>query len=181
MMELRGQYVSRAEGDVLEIGLGSGLNLPHYEGVASVTGVDPGVEVTDLAKTRMEAAPFPVNLLTASAEEIPVDDARFDSIVCTWTLCSIPNPYRAVSEMRRALKPGGKLYFVEHGRSSEPNIARWQARIEPIWKKIGGGCHLTRRADELLQDAGFQIAEKVAEYKPGPKVAAFMIHGVAIA
>jgi ubiquinone/menaquinone biosynthesis C-methylase UbiE len=180
MTELRGRYVPRARGDVLEIGIGSGLNLPHYaEEVTSITGVDPSAELNEMARERAAGLNKPVNVIGVSGESLPAEDNSFDSIVCTWTLCSIPNPYRAIAEMRRVLKPGGELYFVEHGRSDDANIARWQARIEPLWKIIGGGCHLTRRADEMLADAGFAVIEKTVGYVPGPKIAAFMIHGVA--
>lgn len=180
MAELRRRYVPQATGDVLEIGIGSGHNLAHYSPrVTSVTGLDPAAELTLMAQERARGLHTDVKLLQVSGEEIPADDARYDSLVCTWTLCSIPNVYAAVREMRRVLKPGGRLYFVEHGRSPDQSVARWQRRVEPVWKKIGGGCHLTRRADELLQDAGFKLAELDTGYLPGPRFAAFMIHGVA--
>lgn len=180
MTRLRERYVAQAAGDVLEIGIGSGLNLPHYsDDVRSITGVDPAAELTDIARERASQRGLPVEVIGVSGEELPADDNAFDSIVCTWTLCSIPNPYRAVDEMRRVLKPGGQLIFVEHGRSDDANIAKWQRRIEPIWKKIGGGCHLTRRADDLLQDGGFEVTSFESGYEEGPKVAAFMMHGLA--
>ena len=180
MTRLRSRYVSQAQGKVLEIGIGSGLNLRHYsEGVQSITGVDPAAELTDKAKQRAADIAAPVEVLGISGESLDLDNNAFDTVVCTWTLCSIPNPYRAVDEMRRVLKPGGKLIFVEHGRSDDANIAKWQRRIEPLWKIIGGGCHLTRRADELLGDAGFTITQQESGYEEGPKVAAFMVHGIA--
>lgn len=180
MRELRSRYVTRATGEVLEIGIGSGLNLPHYsDQVVSITGLDPAPELTSLAEARASERPQPVTVLQVSGEEIPADDARFDTIVCTWTLCSIPNVYAALREMRRVLKPGGHMYFIEHGRAPEPRVISWQRRIEPLWKKIGGGCHLTRKADELIRDAGFTITELDSGYEPGPKFAAFMTHGVA--
>lgn len=181
MTELRSRYVPRAAGDVLEIGIGSGLNLPHYgEQAHSVTGLDPAAELTSLARERAATARPDVSVLEVSGEEIPADDARFDSIVCTWTLCSIPNVYRALSEMRRVLKPGGSFYFVEHGLAPEAGVQSWQRRLEPLWKVIGGGCHLTRKTDELLEDAGFVLAELDSGYQPGPRWAAFMTHGVAV-
>lgn len=180
MTELRSRYVSQAQGNVLEIGIGSGLNLKHYsDQVTSITGVDPAAELTIKARERAERIDAPVEVLGISGESLDLDNNQFDSVVCTWTLCSIPNPYRAVDEMRRVLKPGGKLIFVEHGRSDEAHIAKWQRRIEPMWKKIGGGCHLTRRADELLVDGGFILTSQESGYAPGPKVAAFMVHGLA--
>lgn len=180
MTALRARYVARASGDVLEIGIGSGLNLEHYSSAAvHITGLDPAAELTVMAEQRASRIAQPVSLIRVSGEEIPADDARFDSLVCTWTLCSIPNVYAALREMHRVLKPGGKLYFIEHGRAPDASVARWQRRIEPIWKKIGGGCHLTRAADELILDAGFGMVERDAGYQPGPRWAAFMTHGVA--
>lgn len=181
MRLLRERYVPQASGDVLEIGIGSGLNLAHYgDAVSTLTGLDPAAELTDRAQERAERLHRPVQVLGVSGEEIPSDDARFDTLVCTWTLCSIPNVYAALREMRRVLKPGGQLLFIEHGRSPDAGVFRWQQRIEPLWKKIGGGCHLTRRADELIQDAGFVIDELDSGYQPGPKFAAFMTHGIAV-
>jgi ubiquinone/menaquinone biosynthesis C-methylase UbiE len=180
MQALRARYVPRAAGDVLEMGIGSGLNLVHYSSaVRSITGLDPAIELTARAETRARRIAAPVTLLRVSGEEIPAPDARFDSLVCTWTLCSIPNVHAALREMRRVLKPGGRLFFVEHGRAPEPGVQRWQRRLEPLWKKIGGGCHLTRAADELIAAAGFRIVEREAGYQPGPRFAAFMTHGVA--
>lgn len=181
MTELRRRYVSRAHGDVLEIGIGSGLNLSHYsDRVTSITGLDPSAELTDLAEQRAAKSAAPVEVLQISSEEIPAGDAHYDTIVCTWTLCTIPNVYSALREMYRVLKPGGSMYFVEHGLSPDHSITGWQRRIEPMWKKIGGGCHLTRDADRLIQDAGFLIPEIERGYQPGPKWAAYMTHGVAV-
>jgi ubiquinone/menaquinone biosynthesis C-methylase UbiE len=180
MTKLRERYVPRAAGDVLEIGIGSGLNLAHYGvGVRTLTGLDPAAELTEKARGRAERLGRPVEVLSISGESIPVDDERFDSVVCTWTLCSIPNVYAALREMHRVLKPGGRLYFIEHGRAPDAPVQRWQRRLEPLWKKIGGGCHLTRKADELIGDAGFHIVELDSGYQPGPRFAAFMCHGVA--
>lgn len=180
LTELRARYIPRARGAVLEVGIGSGLNLPHYSNaVTSITGVDPSAELSALAQQRAAPLTQPVKVLPVSGEALPLADAEFDTVVCTWTLCSIPNPYRAVAELRRVLKPGGELLFIEHGRSDEPHIARWQSRVEPLWKVIGGGCHLTRRVDDLLQTAGFGLEQLTTGYLPGPKVAAFMLHGVA--
>lgn len=181
MQALRQRYVTQAYGDVLELGIGSGLNLPHYDSdqVRSVTGVDPAAELTAKARARAERLDAPVEVLGVSGEDLPLDNNAFDCIVCTWTLCSIPNPYRAVAEMRRVLKPSGRLIFVEHGKSDEGHVFKWQRRIEPLWKKIGGGCHLTRRPDQLLTDGGFGLDSFQTGYEKGPKFAAFMLHGIA--
>ncbi|MEZ5559017.1 MAG: class I SAM-dependent methyltransferase [Pseudomonadales bacterium] len=181
MRELRGRYVPKARGAVLEIGIGSGHNLEHYgPDAVSITGLDPAAELTRVAEERAQRIPQPVSLVRISSEAIPEDDARFDSVVCTWTLCSIPNVYAALREMHRVLKPGGRLIFIEHGRAPEASVQRWQRRIEPLWKIIGGGCHLTRAADELIQDAGFQLQSLDSGYVPGPRFAAFMTHGIAV-
>lgn len=180
MNELRSRYVPGASGAVLEVGIGSGLNLPHYSRqVTSITGVDPAAELTGMARERASRLSVPVDVLSVSGERIPADDASFDSVVCTWTLCSIPNVYAALREMRRVLKPGGRLYFIEHGRAPDAGVERWQRRIEPLWKPLAGGCHLTRKADELIADAGFRLTKLDSGYQPGPKFAAFMTHGVA--
>ena len=180
MRALRERYVTRATGDVLEIGIGSGHNLACYgPQVRSVTGLDPAAELTALARERAARLGVPVEVLEVSGEAIPADDARFDSVVCTWTLCSIPNVYAALREMHRVLKPGGRLVFIEHGLAPDPGVVRWQRRLEPLWKPIGGGCHLTRRAHELIRDAGFRITELDSGYQPGPKFATFMSHGIA--
>lgn len=180
MTELRSRYVPRAEGDVLEIGIGSGLNLPHYTDLArTVTGLDPATELTGMARERATSAVPDVDVMEISGEEIPADDNRFDTIVCTWTLCSIPNVYRALEEMYRVVKPGGRFFFVEHGLSPDASVRSWQRRLEPVWKIVGGGCHLTRKSDQLIQDAGFALPELDSGYQPGPRWAAYMTHGVA--
>lgn len=181
MAELRSRYVPQAEGNVLEIGIGSGLNLPHYSDRArTVTGLDPHAELTDLARARADAATPEVNVMAISGEEIPAEDDSFDTIVCTWTLCSIPNVYRALREMHRVVQPGGRFFFVEHGLAPDESVRGWQRRIEPLWKVIGGGCHLTREADTLIRDAGFLLPEHEAGYLPGPRWATYMTHGVAV-
>ncbi len=180
MMALRERYVPLARGRVLEIGIGSGLNLKFYgEACESVTGLDPAAELTQLARERAHKIGAVVELLTVSGEQIPAPDHSFDSIVCTWTLCSIPNVYRALAEMRRVLKPAGQLIFIEHGRSPDAGVARTQQWLEPAWKPIGGGCHLARQPDHLISDAGFQVTRLEQGYEPGPRFAAYMYHGVA--
>src|ERR1700730_3384591 len=145
--------IERAQGLVLEVGVGSGLNLPLYgRAVARVVGLDPCPELLRVASRRAVDAVVPVSLLRGSAEHVPSADAVFDTILMTWTLCSIANPIAAFTEMRRVLRPGGRLIFVEHGLSPEIRTARWQRRLTPYWKRISGGCHLDRKTDDLIRD-----------------------------
>jgi len=174
----RQQTIGAARGLVLEIGVGSGLNLPLYGAAADrVCGIDPSPELLDRARERIAAARVPVSLIRASAEQLPFRDAAFDTLVMTWTLCSIPNPSAALHEMQRVLKPGGCLLFVEHGLSQEPRIIRWQHRLTPCWKRIGGGCHLDRNMDDLIRAAGFRIDALETGYMKGPKPWTFMYRG----
>ncbi len=180
MKSLRQRYVSRARGKVLEMGIGSGLNLAYYgSDISSVTGVDPAEELTTKAQKRAANISASVDVLGVSGEALPCDSDSFDTVVCTWTMCSIPDPTPAVAEMRRVLKPGGKMIFIEHGLADDAGVAKWQRRIEPYWKPTFGGCHLTRRADTLLKDGGFSLEEFSSGYERGPKFATFMMHGVA--
>jgi ubiquinone/menaquinone biosynthesis C-methylase UbiE len=178
----RQETVAAARGLVLEIGIGSGLNLPIYgAAVDRVCGIDPSPELLHRARRRIVDASVPVWLLRATAEQLPFADAAFDTLVMTWTLCSIPNPNAALGEMRRVLKPGGRLLFVEHGLSPEPRIIRWQRRLTPCWKRIGGGCHLDRKMDDLIRTAGFQVEALDTGYMKGPKPWTFMYQGSASA
>jgi len=176
----RQRTIETARGLVLEVGVGSGLNLPLYgPAVAHVIAIDPSTELLRLASRRVADARVPVSLLRASAEHVPLADAVFDTIVMTWTLCSIPNPTGALTEMRRVLRPGGRLIFVEHGLSPEIRTARWQHRLTPYWKRISGGCHLDRKTDDLIRAAGFQIDAIEMAYMQGPKPWTFMYQGSA--
>ena len=176
----RHQTVASARGLVLEVGVGSGLNLPLYgPAVTRVVAIDPSPELLRLASRRTADVVIPVSLLRASAEHLPLADAVFDTIVMTWTLCSIPNPMAALTEMRRILRPGGRLIFVEHGLSPEIRTARWQHWLTPYWKRISGGCHLDRKMDELIRSAGFEIDAVETGYLKGPKPWTFMYQGVA--
>ena len=183
MAELRARLVPTARGRVLEIGFGTGLNLPHYgtgdTAPETLTAIEPSRDIVELAAERLAEAQFPVQVTAASAEEIPAEDNAFDTVVSTWTLCSVPNVYRALAELRRVLKPKGRLIFAEHGASPERRWLNWQRRIEPAWKIIGGGCHLSRQVDQLIAGAGFRINELETVYLPGPKFATFTYRGVA--
>lgn len=180
MTQLRSRFVPLAQGDILEVGIGSGLNLPFYsDGARSITGLDPSLELQAMARERAAAAGRQVEFIGLSGESIPADNDSFDTVLTTWTLCSIPNPYRALDEMRRVLRPGGRLIFVEHGRAPERHIERWQHRINPLWKVLAGGCNLNRDVPALLAGAGFGIEVIESDYVPGPKFATFMYRGVA--
>jgi ubiquinone/menaquinone biosynthesis C-methylase UbiE len=176
---LRAAWIPQARGKVLEIGLGSGLNLAFYSSeVERVYGVDPSCELQRIARKRVRATH--VEFLSQSAEEpLPLASASIDTVVLTWTLCSIADPQRALQEMKRVLKSSGKLIFVEHGRAPDPGIAVWQDRLTPLWKRIGGGCHLNRRIDEIIKGAGFQIPELTTSYIPGPRPMTYTYQGVA--
>lgn len=178
----RDKIVPLAEGGVLEIGIGTGLNIAHYnkERVSKITGLDPALQMHRLARKRIARAGLDVDLVALSAEQIPLDDASFDSIVVTYTLCSIPNPVSALKEMRRVLKPGGKLLFCEHGRAPDESVRRWQDRLTPYWMKIGGGCHLNRDIPALLSEGGFSCKDLQTMYLPGPRPLTFNYWGEAM-
>ncbi len=178
--DYRQRTIETARGLVLEVGVGSGLNLRFYSrAVDRVCGIDTSLELLRLARHRDADALVPVSLLRASAEHLPFADTVFDTVVMTWTLCSIAYPVAALIEIRRVLKPGGQLLFVEHGLSPEARIARWQHRLTPCWKRIGGGCHLDRKTDDLIRAAGFGLDEIETGYMKGPKPWTFMYQGSA--
>ncbi len=178
---LREAWLPQARGDVLEVGIGSGLNLPFYSSeVQRVYGVDPSVELQRMALKRARAGQIRVEFLLRSAEEpLPIPDASIDTVVVTWTLCSIANAPKSLQQMRRVLKENGRLIFLEHGRAPDPSVVAWQDRITPVWKRIGGGCHLNRKIDELITAAGFQIAELKTCYLPGPRPMTYTYQGLA--
>ncbi len=160
MFELRAQLLTPISGHVVEIGFGTGLNLPFYgAGVLSLTTVDPNAGVAKLAEQRIKDVNFPIHQKLISAERLPFEDASVDTVVSTWTLCSIPDVASALAEIKRILKPDGVLHFVEHGLSKKPNIARWQQRLTPIQKVVGDGCHLDRDMVALIDQAGFSWLE----------------------
>ncbi|HWC16717.1 MAG TPA: class I SAM-dependent methyltransferase [Terriglobales bacterium] len=178
---LRTECVPKARGEVLEIGIGSGLNLPFYSSqVRRVYGIDPSGELQRMAAKKASEVPFELTLFQQSAEErLPLADSSIDTIVMTWSLCSIPNPAAALQQMRLVLKPDGRLLFVEHGRSPDANVVAWQDRITPFWKRISGGCHLNRKVDDLIRAAGFCITEQGNFYLPGPRPMTYIYQGVA--
>ncbi|HJU15817.1 MAG TPA: class I SAM-dependent methyltransferase [Stellaceae bacterium] len=174
----RWRALAEAAGSVLEIGAGSGRNLPLYGASAScVYAVEPSLELVQMAKRRAGEARLPVLLVRASAEELPFRDGAFATVVSTWTLCTIPDPLRALREMRRVLMPGGRFAFVEHGLAPEAGVARWQQRLTPLWRHIAGGCHLDRKIDDLVRAAGFRVGALETGYIKGPRVMAFLYQG----
>jgi ubiquinone/menaquinone biosynthesis C-methylase UbiE len=178
LMPFRRQVIDAAEGRVLEIGIGSGLNLPLYGStVRAVFGLDPSPELLRMARTRSATTSVPIEFIEASAETIPLDSGSMDTVVTTWTLCSIPNAPRALAEMRRVLRPGGGLLFVEHGRAPEPGVARWQDWLDPLWSRLAGGCHLNRKIDGLISGSGFRIDSLEHARLPGPRTHSFLYQG----
>jgi len=181
LKEERTRCLQDVKGIVLEIGFGTGLNLPHYPPtVTKVVGLDPSATSARLARKRIAASPFPVETVGLSAEKLPVPDGSFDSIVSTFTLCTIPDVSGALLEVQRALAPGGRFYFVEHGLSEEPAVERWQHRLNPVNRKILGGCNLNRPIVALIEQAGFEVERLEKSYmKDAPKFAGFLYRGVA--
>lgn len=178
----RMRVVPRARGRVLEVGIGTGLNVPLYDRsrVESVTGVDPALRMHRLACRRIEASGLEVHLIGVSAETLPVEAASFDTVVCTFTLCTIADPLAALREMRRVLRPGGRLLFAEHGLAPGAGVAAWQRRLNPLWSPLAGGCRLDRDIPALLRAAGWR-AEVQSQYLPGPRVVSYHYWGEAIA
>jgi ubiquinone/menaquinone biosynthesis C-methylase UbiE len=174
----RERIVRLAEGRVLEIGIGSGMNLPFYTDAATeILGLEPHPKLLEMASQKPNRDR--TRLIEGSAESIPLDGASIDTIVTTWTLCSVPDVDAALSEMRRVLKPGGQLLLVEHGLAPEERVRKWQRRLTPLWKRLAGGCHLDRPIAELVEGAGFRIKHLQTGYMQGPKLMTFMYEGIA--
>ena len=182
ILDERKRWVPQASGDVLEVGVGSGLNLALYDPahVASIVGLDPSVPLLDRARARAASAPVAVELIEGDAQRLPFDAARFDTVLMTYTLCSIPDPARALLEIRRVLRPEGQLVFIEHGRAPDASTHRWQRRLTPVWRRIGGNCHLDRDVKSELDEAGFACADLAAAYsEDGPRWLSFTYQGIA--
>ena len=180
ILKQREKVVPRARGRVLEVGMGPGLNLPYYDAsqVEHVWGLEPAEGMRKKATPRIANAPFPVEWLDLPGEEIPLEDDTADTVLLTFTLCTIPDFARALSQMRRVLKPGGELIFAEHGASPDENTRKWQDRINPLWKRLAGGCNVNREIPRLIEDAGFKIEQLDTMSLPGtPKFAAFQYWG----
>lgn len=181
LVPYRRRTVSMANGHVLEIGIGSGLNLPFYpSGISSIQGLEPSPRLITMAQQSAARAALPVSFIEGSAEAIPLDNASIDTVVTTWSVCTIPHADRALAEMRRVLKPGGQLLFVEHGTGPDASVRRWQNRLTPLWSKISGGCHLNRPIQTLVEQADFDLAHIETGYMKGPKPMTFMYQGRAV-
>ncbi len=168
IMEKRQRVVPLADGDVLELGCGGGINMGFYDAarVKSFAGLDPSPKLLDASRAAAQAKGIAADIRAGAGEAMPYADASFDTVVCTFTLCSVQEQARVLSEMRRVLRPGGKALFLEHGRAPDPGPNLWQRRIEPIWKHIGGNCHLTRPVIGAYEAAGFKIAHADKAYMP---------------
>ncbi len=179
--KVRSQVCAGLEGDVLEVGFGSGRNVPHYPAaVTRVRAVDPAVRGRQIAAKRLDASSVPVEFVGLDGQHLPVADESVDHVLVTWTLCTIPEPEVALAEMRRVLRPGGGVHFVEHGRSPKPRLAKWQERLNPFWGPISGGCHLDRPVVEMFADAGYRV-ESLEEFDAfGPSFVTHMFRGFAV-
>ena len=182
IMKARSQVVPRARGKVLEIGIGTGLNLSFYDAsrVQHICGVDPAADMHPLAQRRAKDINIPVETLPLVIEQIGAETASFDSVVCTFTLCTIPDPVSALEEMRRVLKPGGEFLFCEHGTAPDPGPRRWQERLTPLWKPLAGGCHLNRDMPSIISRGGFRVKDLHARYLPGPRPFTYVYSGSAV-
>lgn len=180
--KMREKVTPRAQGRVLELGIGAGANLRFYDPakVSAVLAIEPSEALRKRARSAPSSQGLNVTILNGAAEVLPFDAGEFDTVLCTFTLCSVASPEASLSEARRVLKKGGRLLFCEHGLSPDEGVARWQTRLEPVWKRIAGGCHLTRRVAPVIAGSGFQIQERDARYMRGaPKFAGWCEWGVA--
>lgn len=181
VMAKRARLVPQAQGEVLEIGIGTGLNLRYYDPakVTRLIGVDPAAQMQTLAQQRSAYLEFPIEMVAVDVQGIHADDGRFDTIVMTFTLCSIDDPLPALREMRRVLRDNGRLLFCEHGLAPEPGVQQWQHRLTPWWKPLAGGCHLDRDIPALIREAGFSIEQLETGYIKGPRPMTFLYEGFA--
>ena len=176
----RERAVAAARGRVLEIGIGSGLNLPLYpSAVERVVGVDPSPALLRLAEQASRRSAIEADLIEGTAEDLPIQDASIDCAIASWTLCSVSDPHRALAEIRRVLRPGGVFSFVEHGLAPEARIRRWQHWLTPVWRRCAGNCHLDRPTAALIEGSGFRMDRLETGYARGPKPMAFMYEGLA--
>lgn len=177
----REKIVPLAQGDVLEIGLGSGLNLRHYDAakVRKIWGLEPSEGMRKLAQDNVDKCNLDFEFVDLPGEEIPLENDSVDTVVVTYTLCTIVDAVKALEGMRRVLKPGGRLLFAEHGRAPDDNVRRWQGRLNSVWGKVSGGCNMTRDIPQLIKDAGFKLDMDERMYIPGPRVLSYNYWGSA--
>lgn len=176
----RSGLVPGARGVVLEMGIGSGLNFPYYgPQVQRLYAIDPSEDLLRMARKRARSVRFPVEFFARSGEAIPIEDHKVDTVLTTFTLCTIADPVAALREMHRVLSPTGRLLFAEHGFAPDPSVQRWQHRCNPLWTRIAGGCNLDRKMDELISSAGFHITELTAKYANGPRPLSYIYSGSA--
>jgi ubiquinone/menaquinone biosynthesis C-methylase UbiE len=183
IMALREKVVPLAEGRVFEIGCGGGINQQYYDParISGFSGMDPSAKGLDYARAAAAKKGWQADIRQGFGEVIPFDDASFDSVVCTFTLCSVTDQAQTLVELRRILRPGGKLLYAEHGQAPDRNVRNWQNRIEPVWKKLAGGCHLTRPVGDAIAEGGFTVTELGKRYTPRmPKFAGWMEWGQAV-
>lgn len=180
-MRQREKVVPLASGEVLEIGVGSGLNFPFYDPgrVTKLWGLEPSAEMRRLAEGAVRSLPFKFEFIDLPGEEIPLDAKSVDTVLVTYTLCTISETQSALRGMARVLRPGGKLVFCEHGAAPDAKVRRWQDRLNPVWKRMSGGCHLNRAIPELIRSGGFEIDALETMYLPGWRVATFNYWGTA--
>ena len=181
-MRQREKVIPQARGHILEIGIGSGLNLPFYDKqkVSKIWGLDPADEMIQMARRAASSVPFEVEFIGLPGDEIPLDNGSVDTVVVTYTLCTIPEAIPALYQMRRVLRPGGVLIFCEHGAAPDVNVRQWQDRLNPVWKRLGGGCNLNRQIPALIEEGGFRINKMDSMYIPGWRPASFNYWGTAV-
>ena len=179
---IRARVCADLHGDVVEIGFGTGHNLPFMPPtVTRLRAVEPSARSVDLAAKRIAAAPFPVEVVGLDGQRLPLDDDSADTVLCTWSLCTIPDPAAAVREMARVLKPGGRLHFVEHGRSPDDGVRRWQNRLNGVQQRVAGGCNLNRDIPAVIEGGGMTVEDLDSYYAKGePKPFGYVYEGVAV-
>ena len=181
IMDLRGEVIPLASGKVFELGCGAGANQPLYDParVTSFTAIEPSSKLLEFAREAAAQKGWDADIRYGIGEDIPFGDESFDTVVCTFTMCSVHDHSRSLSELRRILKPGGTFLFAEHGRSPDRSVARWQERIDPVWSRLMGNCHLSRPVTSAMEKAGFQVAPIARQYRDGPRIMSWMEWGTA--